>query len=335
MGMRALLAIDEQAPADIASLAVDVATEMALDEGLDINITVSRDGQVGFDAGQRPLDLVHVIGRATALQQFGRAHVPLVLTPTRHPRRGPVPRRSNQADATWWLVHGRSAAVRIVTDGVAPSSRVLPLPMLPYLGITSQEWSRRRASARRSLGVMPGSLVVVGIGPLLDRSVEAFRQAMRCFNPHEVVSLWIASDTATKLSTVSVDHVRIVGEPVGCGLLAAMDVLVAMGTPYAARSAAVDAAAAGIPVITSPLDAAADYVDLVAGGAFLTSTRPFELTTAVARACRMAAHSRSHAFVPTHTVEIADLVWLTRRCYTDAIRRPLTATSTLLNGRLT
>lgn len=334
MGLRALLAIDEQAPVDIAGMAVEVATEMALDEGLDISITVSRDGRVGFDAGQRPLDLVHVIGRATVLQQFGRSRVPLVLTPTRHPRRGPVPRRSNHADA-WWLVHGRSAAVRIVADGLAPSSRVLPLPMLPYLGITSQEWSRRRAGARRALGVTPGSLVVVGIGPLLDRSVEAFREAMRCFNPEKVLSLWIASDTTAELTTAPLDLVRVVGEPVGCQLLAAMDVLVAMGTPYAARCAAVDAAAAGIPVITSPLDAAADYVDLLAGGAFLTSTRPFELTAAVARACRMAGHSRSRAVLPAHPVERADLVWLTRCCYTDALRRPLTATSTLLNGRST
>ncbi len=336
MGLRALLSIDQDAPMDIADLAVEVATEMARGAGLAITIAVSRDGRIGFDAAVRPLHLVHVIGRSMALRQRGRERLPLVVTPTTHPRRGPVLQRRLQADAAWWLVHGRSAAARLVSEGIAPSSRVLPLPVLPYLGIASHEWPTRRASQRGALGVLPGGRVVVGIGPMSDRSVEVFRQAMRGFNPREVVAVWIATHAmTTNISMATDDSVRVVSEALGRPLLAAMDVLVVMGTPYAARSAAVDAAAVGIPVITSPLDAAADFVDLVAGGSFLTSARPLELTTAVARALRMAARSRALAVAPASGGHLEDLVALTSRCYADAIGRPLNATTMLLNGRST
>jgi len=105
---------------DIADLAVEVATEMARGAVLAITIAVSRDGRIGFDAAVRPLHLVHVIGRSMALRQRGRERLPLVVTPTTHPRRGPVLQRRLQADAAWWLVHGRSAAARLVSEGIAP-----------------------------------------------------------------------------------------------------------------------------------------------------------------------------------------------------------------------
>ena len=335
MGLTALLAIDQQAPVDIAGMAVEVATEMALDDAMDITITVTQDGRIDAGSWTKPVDLVHVIGTTNGLHQLGRTRPPLVLTPTRHPSRRGGRRRSTHADSAWWLVHGRSAALRIVQEGIAPSSRMLPLPLLPYLGVAYRDWPERRASARRSLGVVPGSRVIVGMGPVLGRFVEVFRQAVRGFSPHEVVALWIATDAAAEAALASVDLVRVVGEPVGSQLLAAMDVLVVMGTPYAARSAAVDAAAVGVPVITSPFDAAADYVDLVAGGSFLITARPVELTAALTRACGRMAHTRSHGLASTSCAAREDLVALTRRCYTEAIGRPLSATTTLLNGRST
>jgi glycosyltransferase involved in cell wall biosynthesis len=333
MGSRILLVLAPDAPPDMASAATDAVADIGRRDRVDVTVATAWDSRFGDQAELAAYSLVHVVGTPTPpLQRLWRDRVPLVVTPVRRPRRGPRLLRRVTTDRTWWLVHGRALAERLTADGVAPSARVLPLPVLPALGVPHADWASQRAASRSALGVSPGSRVVVGMGGLTDGSFDAFRRAVRLLARRDVRALWVATDADPHADAAPDDDIRLTGQEAADGWLPAMDVFAAAGTCYAARSPAVDAAEVGVPVISTAYNVAADFVDLTAGGAFVQPARPAELADALAHALRVAGRRRSRFTRPAGDDPMEELVERTEQCYADALGRPLRATTTLLRG---
>jgi hypothetical protein len=337
MELRVLLVVGDQASSDIDTTVADAVAEIAQRTGIHVTVTTAQDGVCTRREALARYHLVHVIGAPSfAMLELGRSSVPLVVTPNRRPRRTHPVLRRRPVTPAWWLVHGRGNAVGLVNDGVAPSSHVLPLPLLPYVDVHPAEWASLRARSRAELGVTPGQTVVVGYGPTSDRLCQAMGQLARSVR-HDVMPIWVASRQdagpaydAPRRGLPRETHV--VGEAVGRRLLPAMDVLVTAGSSFAARTPAVDAANAGIPIISTPGDVAADFVDLAEGGSFLVTSDADHLIDAVDDALQEAARGRTRRLRLSVPVDPDAAIATTERCYSRALHRPLSGTTTLLRG---
>jgi hypothetical protein len=338
MELRVLLVVGDQSAAEPSGLnaaVADAVTEIAQRRGIDVTVTMRPDDVCARTVDLARYHLVHVIGAPTpAMLELGRISVPLVVTPNRRLRRAVPVRRKVAAARPWWLVHGRINAAALVTDGVASSNHVLPLPVLPYLDSHRSSWGTQRARARQELGVSPGQAVVVGFGPTTDRLSAAVRQLGRVHrhDRREIVPVWVASGPERPGALPQQGLPRethVVGAEVGRRLLPAMDVLVCSGSSFAARSPAVDAAAAGIPIISTAADVAADFVDLAGCGSLVLPGDGAQLAQVVHDALQEAGLGRPRRFVPP---DAEDAVDITERCYSRALGRPLSSHTTLLRG---
>jgi hypothetical protein len=336
MEIRVLLATNNVGATELSTSVAEVAADLAQRKNLVVTIETNPAAAFGRLDELASFHLVHVVGTPTAaLLDLAQLSIPLVVTPTRPLRRAAIARQRRSAANLWWLVHGRSNANRLVTDGVAAGCHVLPLPVLPYLDVRPSNWAAMRARSREMLNVSPGQAVIVGFGPASDPLCEAMRQLANT-STHNVVPLWVAT-RGVPASPLAGGHqalsssVHIVAESVGRELLPAMDVLITGGTNYAARTPALDAACAGIPVISSTTDIAADFVDLVDGGSFLVNANPTTLVDAVDDALRDTPRGRSHRLhIPVVSRE--DVITTTERCYVRALQRPLMCTTALLKS---
>jgi hypothetical protein len=336
MELRVLLVVGDRASSDIDTTVADAVAEIAQRTGIHVTVTTAQDDVCVRREQLARYHLVHVIGSPTfAMLELGRISIPLVVTPSSRPRRTHPVRRRRPVPSPWWLVHGRSNAIGLVNDGIAPSSHVLPLPLLPCVDVHPAEWASLRARSRQELGVSPGQTVVIGFGPATDRLCHAMRQLARS-SRHDVMPVWVASGPRTG-SAYDAPHpglprqTHVVGQEVGRRLLPAMDVLVTAGSNFAARTPAVDAANAGIPIISTPGDVAADFVDLAEGGSLLVSSDAEHLVDAVEDALQEAARGRTRR-PPSRVVDSDAAIATTERCYSRALHRPLSGTTTLLRG---
>ncbi|MDX6253786.1 MAG: hypothetical protein QOJ11_120 [Frankiales bacterium] len=337
MELRVLLVVGDGAPSDIDTTVADAVAEIAQRTGIHVTVTTAQDGVCARREELARYHLVHVIGSPTfAMLELGRSSIPLVVTPNRRQRRTHPVARRRPVMRPWWLVHGRSNAVALVNDGVATSSHVLPLPLLPYLDVHPAEWASLRARSRVELGVSPGQTVVVGFGPTSERLCHAMAQLSRSVR-HDVLPVWVASGPSTG-AAYDAPHrglprqTHVVGETVGRRLLPAMDVLVTAGSSFAARTPAVDAANAGIPIISTPGDVAADFVDLAEGGSLLVTCDADHLIDAVDDALQEAARGRTRRLRLSEVADGDAAIATTERCYSRALHRPLSGTTTLLRG---
>jgi hypothetical protein len=336
MELRVLMVVGYQSPLDISATLADAVYEIAHRTGIDVTVTSER---MNDPAGRRELagqHLIHVIGTPTpAMLELARGGLPLVVTPVRRPRRTRPLQRRPPTDVRW-LVHGRGNAAALVNDGVAPSSHVLPLPVLPHLGVHAAEWAQLRARSRAELGLSPGQHVVVGYGPSSERLCRALGKVARSPR-HDIVPVWIVPGScepawydAAQRGLPREPHV--VGQAAGLRLLPAMDLLVAGGSAFAARSPAVDAAAAGIPVLSTPSDVASDYVDLAEGGSLLVSPDAAQLVSIVDDALYETERGRASRLRPPTAQDGDTVVATLERCYARALHRPLSSTTTLLRS---
>jgi hypothetical protein len=334
MQIRVLLATNDPGASELSTTVAEVAAELA--QRKNVAVTIESQPAAAHDRLDQltAYHLVHVVGAPTAsLLDLAQLSIPLVVTPTRQLRRAALFRARRAAAHMWWLVHGRTNAARLVTDGISPGSRVLPLPVLPYLDPQPTNWAAARAQSRAMLDVSPGQLVVVGFGPVSDPLCEAVRQLSEpC--AHSVVPLWIAAGTGAGSSLIPArlpDSFHVVSEETGRELIPAMDVLVAGGSTYAMRTPAFDAASAGVPVISSATDIAADFVDPVQGGALLTNGTLSSLVSAVDDALQDGPRGRIR--VPQiRPATWEDVLATTELCYVRALQRPLSCTRTLLRS---
>lgn len=337
MELKVLLVVGDQGSSDIDTAVADAVAEIAQRTGIQVTVTTAQDDVCARRDELARYHLVHVIGAPTlAMLELGRVSVPLVVTPNRRQRRPHPVRRRRPVSGAWWLVHGRSNAVGLVNDGVAASSHVLPLPLLPFLDVHPADWAYLRARSREELGVSPGQTVVVGYGPTSDRLCNALPQLARSVR-HDVLPLWVSSRrngaaVYDALYRGLPRETHVVGEAAGRRLLPAMDVLVTAGSCIAARTPAVDAANAGIPIISTPGDVAADFVDLAEGGSFLVTSEPGHLIQAVDDALQEAARGRTRRLHLSVPLDGDATIATTERCYSRALQRPLSGTTTLLRG---
>jgi glycosyltransferase involved in cell wall biosynthesis len=330
---RILLVLAPDATRQLAGTATDAVGEIGRRDRVAVTVVTGGDGRAAERAQLATYSLVHVVGTPTLrLLGLWRDRVPLVVTPARRPRRGPRLLRRGASDCTWWLVHGRVLAERLTADAVAPGTRVVPLPVLPSLGIAAGEWPAHRAVSRSALGASPGTRVVVGIGGLTDGCFDDFRRAVRLLGRRDVLPVWVAVDAEPVGSGTTDDGIRLTGTATADRWLPAMDVLVAAGTSYNAVSPAVDAARAGIPVVSTPYNVAADFVDPTAGGSFLASSGPAELADALLHSFRGVGRRRGPRLLAGEPDPLEELVARTEQCYAHALGRPLRATTTLLRG---
>jgi hypothetical protein len=337
MELRVLLVVGDQGAADIDATVADAVAEIAQRTGIQVTVTTAQDDVCARREELARYHLVHVIGTPTfAMLELGRMLVPLVVTPTCRQRRPHPVRHRRPVMEPWWLVHGRTNAVGLVNDGVAPSSHVLPLPLLPFLDVHPAQWAYLRARSREELGVSPGQTVVVGYGPTSDRLCLALSHLARSVH-HDVLPLWVSARPSgaavyDALYRGLPRETHVVGEVAGRRLLPAMDVLVTSGSSFAARTPAVDAANAGIPIISAPGDVAADFVDLAEGGSFLVGCDPGHLVQAVDDALQEAARGRTRRLHMSAPLDGDAAIATTERCYSRALHRPLSGTTTLLRG---
>ncbi len=337
MELRVLLVVGDQSTADINATLTDAVTEVSQRTGIDVTVVAAP-----ADVPPRPPDaarphLVHVIGTPTPwMLALARDGVPLVVTPVRRQRRVlPRARRSPSAPV-WWLVHGRGNAAALVRDGVCPSSHVLPLPILPHIGTLPAQWAALRALSRAELEVAPGQVVVVGYGPSSDRLCHALGSLTRSAR-HDIIPVWITPGCSELAWYDAVQRglpreAHVVGDAAGRRLLPAMDVLVAGGSSFAARHPAVDAARVGIPVVSTPTDVAADFVDLAEGGSLLVGAEPDQLVAAVEDTLREVARGRTSRLRAPAPADAETVIATVERCYARALSRPLSSTTTLLRS---
>jgi hypothetical protein len=334
MEIRLLLVTHDLGAAELNTAAAEVASDLA--QRRNVAVTIETKPAVAFGRSDElaRYHLIHLIGAPpAALLDFSQLPTPLVVTPTRDTRRSTMIRYRRFGTNVWWLVHGRSNAARLVTQGIAAGSHVVPLPVSPYIDAEPERWATMRARSRRLMNVSPGQAVVVGFGPASDPMCAAMVQ-LASSSAHNVVPLWIATSPGPA-SHLHGNHRTLptssylVTESVGRELLPAMDVLVTSGSVYAARTPAIDAALAGIPVISSTTDIATDFVDLVAGGSFIGNANAATLVQAVDDALQDVPRVRAHhPHLPVPSRE--DVIATTERCYVRALQRPLSCTTALL-----
>jgi hypothetical protein len=219
-----------------------------------------------------------------------------------------------------WLVPGRTATSRLVQSGVVRGDQVVTLPLLPFAQELHEDWAAARASARQRLGIAPGVQVVLGIGPARLASLYRGRSS-RPDGASAATVVWIDTGNATRQRTPHGGGL-IVGPAEGRRLLPAMDLLLAGGTQLAARHPAVDALWAGIPIVSTSLDVAAETVRHSVNGYVCA---PAEITPAVDAALDMAASKTLvHEAAEHRRADPAgEAVTATARCYSSILGHPL------------
>lgn len=215
-------------------------------------------------------DVLHTVGEVPTGRGAHAAHRVHTVdrVPLRRGRSAAAPRWAHRQrrlafGAASWLVHGRTAAQVLVASGVVPANLVHGLPLVapPALMTGGGE----RPALRERLGARPG----VGLVAAGEPGV-----------PGQEVAGWVEAIEESRRPDVLV--VRAAGLPLG-ELLAAADLFVAAEVGLAACNPAVAAVAAGVPVIATATDSAAELVRFGHNG-FVVPQDPGAIAAAV-RAC--------------------------------------------------
>lgn len=276
-------------------------------------------------------DLVHALGLEAArlVQSVGVPEsVPLVVTvddvdERRRLRRlfGSPFSTLRRRNALRWLVPGCTATFRLLHSGLVRGDQVVTLPLLPFAEQLHREWTVARAAARLQLGVAPGTHVVVGVGPSHAAAMRRVGSTI-VRRAGEIVGVWIDTGQRARPRVGRSGGLIVVTASEGRQLLPAMDVLLADGSLLVARHAAVDARWAGVPIVTTPTDAAAEMVRHSINGYVCTVS---EIASALDAAVDMAvARTLPHRSVERrHSDEPRDTAAVTARCYSAILGHPL------------
>ncbi len=269
--------------------------------------------------------LVHALGVEVAdeIRSSGAAGLlPLVVSVDAGRLRRTWRRPDRGGTAVRWLVHGSTATTRLVRSGAMPGNEVVTLPLLGFTERPSADWSAARATARRALSVTAGARMVVGVGPLDSPGLHYLDQALTGSTRDAIVGIWINTGGGGRPRRHAPRRVTVVDAADGRRVLPCMDVLLADGTTLAARHPAVDAMRAGVPIVTSPTDVAAELVAQSVNG-YICSPSEFAEAISAAVAMAVARTLHRHRFDRRERDLFIDAVGATARCYSSILDRPL------------
>ncbi len=247
--------------------------------------------------GLARFDIVHTIGSMSSVDAWA-AHLPPTATwihtldtvslgrfrlHLRQQRGGRAKLR--RPTPAIWLVHGRAAAGRLVTSGLARSERVLCLPLLPPVvgaAPAGEPLAALRTQVRAACGIPPGVQLVLGAGSCADSSgFTEFQSVVSHLDRHAVRALWVDTLGSSRPRTTPSGVEVVDVSPESLRLLAAADVLVAAARRLEATTTGTLAVQAGIPFIASETDSAAELVIPGTRGVIVRRGRSTLLATAL------------------------------------------------------
>ena len=155
MEIRLLLVTHDLSAVELNTAAAEVASDLAQRRNVAVTIETKPAVVFGRLDELARYHLIHLIGAPpAALLDFSQLTIPLVVTPTRHTRRSAMARHRRFGTHLWWLVHGRSNAARLVTQGIASGSQECSgnCADLPMTAMT-----RRKATSWRSAALATAS----------------------------------------------------------------------------------------------------------------------------------------------------------------------------------
>lgn len=252
------------------------ATVDGLATVLEVAVGILADARRIQPAGPgEPADVLHTVGEVAAGRFTGAAR--RVHTVDRVAlRRGGLTATTGWAHrqrrfagaVVTWLVHGSTAGQVLVASGVVQGDRVHGLPLVaPRRG--GSAGGQDRSAVRDRLGIAPGVGLVVGCEPGPGQSVPGWADAIGELRRTDVAVIRYEADRHGRAGALSFDE-----------LLLAADLFVAAGLGLTACNPAAAAVAAGVPVIATTTDSAAELVRFGRTG-FVVPPHPAPIAAAV------------------------------------------------------
>lgn len=281
------MAVNQRRPIQMHYCAEDgsqlaAATEAALN-------LLSDAGRLLFVSADQPADVVHTVGAVdpvgaacTAPRVHTVDRIPVRTARLAHPGWWIRGERSRVWNASRCIVHGNTATRMMVDTGLVPGERVNCLPLLAPATMCSDQSVGQRTELRARLGVAPGVRLLLTTAPDLG-CLAAVRWYSRLHSRRrsDLTALFISPDGTGKYRVARPDGSTLPGAPSLADLLWSADLYVATATRLEGCSVAVAAAAAGLPLVASTTDSAAELV-LANGNGCVVEGRPDRIVQAIA-----------------------------------------------------